>query len=118
MNYKCRVSLVEGRSFNAPTSGKSQRVKTMNLTQVAALKDFLTHHCFEYVGYDKEAGTVIYKFTLNDWEIQINFGDQCYYWLNNKATGASVRQEFNKVSEVMLIYENVWQVTEDLPDKP
>lgn len=87
----------------------------MNFAQVAALKDFLTYHCFEYVGYDNQAGTVIYKFTLNDWEIQINLGDQCFYYLNNKAIGSSVRQEFNKVSEVIWIYEQVWQVAEDIP---
>ncbi len=87
-------------------------VKTMIPIQVAALKAFLDYHYFEYTGYNKEAGAVIYSSTISDWRIQIVFGDKCYYSLENQVTGASVRKKFTKVRTVILAYEHVSDVAE------
>jgi len=81
--------------------------------QVAALEYFLVHHSFEYIGYNQKAGTVIYRFNLNNWRMGIEFGDECYYYLDNEVTKVSIRQKFTKVCEVMLAYEQIWNVAED-----
>ena len=79
----------------------------MTPIQVAALERFLNHERFEYFDYDAEVGTVIYLIAVREWRMRVVFGDQCYYYLDNEVTSASISNEFTQVREVMATYDQI-----------
>ncbi len=44
--------------------------------------------------------------------MQIEFGDNCYYYLYNKVYKVYICKKFTKVHEVMLAYEQAWELME------
>ena len=79
----------------------------MTSIQVAALEKFLNHERFEYFDYDTDIGAVIYLIAIREWRMRVVFGDQCYYYLDNEVTKASISKEFTQVSEVMATYDQI-----------
>ena len=96
--------------------GMLQQLEVFMLTpiQLTALEAFLSHHYFEYAGYNHEAGTVIYLSTVSNLRIRIEFGDGCYYHITNDMTNEVIRSEFTQLREVMSAYRQAQNCNEEV----
>jgi len=83
----------------------------MTPTQVAALERFLTNNDFKYDDHDEELGAVLYSFTMDDWIMEVAYGDECYYRLYNDVTEEAYCEELTSVSEVMIEHKKLYLLT-------
>ncbi len=79
----------------------------MSPVQAAALEKFLLTQGFQSLNFDATAGAVIYTALVGDWNMEVAYGDVCYFRSYNNATGESYRETFFNLSHLMTAYINL-----------